>query len=81
MAPINLPRELKEHYMKTYAAFATADPMTTRRVVRVSTRLVENQRSEGRLDNHTVVCDEPVERGGTGKGPSPLAYFLASLGF
>lgn len=25
--------------------------------------------------------DEPKERGGTGKGPSPLAYFLSSLGF
>ncbi len=25
--------------------------------------------------------DEPVDRGGTGKGPSPLSYFLSSLGF
>ncbi len=25
--------------------------------------------------------DEPKERGGTGKGPSPLSYFLSSLGF
>ena len=25
--------------------------------------------------------DEPKERGGTGKGPSPLSYFLSSMGF
>jgi uncharacterized OsmC-like protein len=25
--------------------------------------------------------DEPKDRGGTGKGPSPLSYFLSSLGF
>src|SRR5713101_7031130 len=25
--------------------------------------------------------DESKERGGTGKGPSPLSYFLSSLGF
>lgn len=25
--------------------------------------------------------DEPKERGGTGRGPSPLSYFLSSLGF
>jgi putative redox protein len=25
--------------------------------------------------------DEPKERGGTGKGPSPLSYFLSSLAF
>ena len=25
--------------------------------------------------------DEPKEQGGTGKGPSPLSYFLSSLGF
>lgn len=81
MAPIKIPRELKDHYTKAHAELATADAMTTRRVVRVSTRLVENQRSEGQLDNHTVICDEPVERGGTGQGPSPLAYFVASLGF
>jgi uncharacterized OsmC-like protein len=25
--------------------------------------------------------DEPKDRGGTGKGPSPLSYFMSSLGF
>jgi hypothetical protein len=81
MAPIRLPRELKEHVAKTYAAFAAADPSQARGVVRVSTRLVEGQRSEAVLEGHRIVCDEPVERAGTGQGPSPLQYFLSSLGF
>ncbi len=81
MAPIRISREMKEYITKTYADYATADPLNTRGVIRVSTRLVETQRSEGTLGDHTVICDEPAERGGTGQGPSPLEYFLASLGF
>ncbi len=81
MAPIKISREMKEYITKTYADYATVDPLNTRGVIRVSTRLVETQRSEGTLGDHTVICDEPAERGGTGRGPSPLEYFLASLGF
>ncbi len=81
MSPIKLFPEMKEHIAKTYADYAKADPMNTRGVIRVSTRLVENCRSEGQLEGHTVICDEPVERAGTGQGPAPLQYFLASLGF
>ena len=55
--------------------------MSSMLVVRASVRLVENQLKEGRLGEHTVVCDEAVERGGTGKGPSPLEYLVASVGF
>jgi len=29
----------------------------------------------------TWYSDEPADRGGGGKGPSPLSYFLSSLGF
>ena len=81
MAPIRFSRELKDQIEKTYAGFATADPVATRGVIRVSTRLVDNCRSEGELEGHTVVCDEPADRGGTGQAPAPLYYFLASLGF
>ena len=50
-------------------------------VVRASVRLVENQHKEAQLGEHVVTCDEAVERGGTGKGPSPLEYLVASVGF
>ena len=81
MAPVLLSRELKEYVVKTYTEFATADPLSTRGVIRAGTRLVENCRSEADLEGHPVVCDEPKDRGGTGQGPTPLQYFLASLGF
>lgn len=81
MAPIRISRTLKEHIAKVYAEYAVADPLTTRGVIRASTRLVDNCRSEAELEGHAVVCDEPEDRGGTGKGPAPLQYFLASLGF
>ncbi len=81
MTPVPLSRELKEYVLKTYEGFATADPLSTRGVIRAGTRLVENCRSDAALDGHTVVCDEPKERGGSGQGPTPLQYFLASLGF
>jgi uncharacterized OsmC-like protein len=31
--------------------------------------------------DHKWYADESKERGGTGKGPSPLSYFLSSIGF
>ena len=55
--------------------------MSSMLVVRASVRLVENQLKEGHLGEHTVLCDEAVERGGSGKGPSPLEYLVASVGF
>ena len=59
----------------------SASPVVTRNVVRCSVRLVENQLKEGRLGNHTVYADEPAERGGTDRGPAPLQYFIAGVGF
>ena len=55
--------------------------MPSQLVMRATVRLVENQLKEGRLGDHTVYCDEAIERGGTDKGPSPLEYLVASVGF
>ncbi len=81
MTPIRRSPEFTEHVQKIFEGYATADPATARGVIRASVRLVEDCRSEAQLEDHAVVCDEPKDRGGTGQGPSPLQYFLASLGF
>lgn len=81
MTPIPFSPGLKAYVEQTYAAYPTAGPVTTRGVIRVATRLVDNCRSEGDLEGHAVTCDEPADRGGTGEGPAPLYYFLAALGF
>lgn len=81
MPPVRISPELREYVTKTYADSAAADPVTTRGVIRVRTTLVDSCQSEGDLEGHKVICDEPRDRGGGGQGPAPLYYFLASLGF
>lgn len=81
MGLIGFTPELKAYTLQTLQALARRDPLGVKGVVRATTRLVENCQSEGEMEGHVVVCDEPPERGGTGQGPAPLSYFVASLGF
>jgi hypothetical protein len=44
-------------------------------------RLIQDQYKEVKVPGgYTIECDEPVERGGMGKGPAPLQYLVASVG-
>jgi hypothetical protein len=44
-------------------------------------RLLRDQYKEARVPGgFTIQCDEPEARGGDGKGPAPLQYFVASVG-
>jgi hypothetical protein len=72
--------KFKEVHQSTKERVAR-NAMPSQLVVRASVRLVENQHKEGRLGEHVVHCDEAIERGGTNKGPSPLEYLVASVGF
>jgi len=62
-------------------AAARTDPERTKIVARASLRLVRDQLKEARILNHTLLCDEAVERGGGGSAPTPLHYFAAATGF
>jgi hypothetical protein len=44
-------------------------------------RLIEDQLKEARVGDYTLLCDEAKSRKGGGKGPSPLQYFVAAVGF
>lgn len=44
-------------------------------------RLIEDQLKEARVGEYTLLCDEAKSRKGGGKAPSPLAYFVAAVGF
>lgn len=48
---------------------------------RIDAELIENQMIMGKLGSFDLVCDEPTERAGTGKGPNPLKYFLSGFAF
>jgi len=44
-------------------------------------RLIRDHYKEAKVPGGYVIgCDEPAERGGTGKGPAPLQYLVSSVG-
>ena len=44
-------------------------------------RLIKDHYKEAQVPGgYTIACDEPVERGGSGYGPAPLQYLVASVG-
>jgi hypothetical protein len=48
---------------------------------RAQIRLIQDHYKEARVPGgYTIACDEPVERGGLGKGPAPLQYLVSSVG-
>jgi uncharacterized OsmC-like protein len=48
---------------------------------RAEVRLIKDQCSEAKVRSFTLVQDEPESVWGTGKGPTPTDYFIASVGF
>ena len=44
-------------------------------------RLIKDHYKEAQvLGGYAIACDEPPERGGSGLGPAPLQYLVASVG-
>ena len=48
---------------------------------RADATLIGDQTSEVIRGTHHIISDEPAVLGGSDKGPSPLDYFMASIGF
>jgi putative redox protein len=57
------------------------DTLQTKGTVRAVVRLVGDQSSESTVNRFKILSDEPESVGGGGSGPSPLDFFLSSLGF
>jgi hypothetical protein len=55
-----------------------AERTTTTRAV---ARIIEDVHLEGRMGKFTVQADEPLARGGTEQGPSPLQYLMVGTAF
>ncbi len=56
---------------------ANQPTVTTRAVARI----IEDVHLEGRMGKFTVQSDEPLARGGTDLGPSPLQYLMVGVAF
>ena len=57
------------------------DPMNGLGTVRADSRLVGDQLQEAKARDYALVCDEPSSLGGSDKGPNPLEFFVAAVGF
>jgi uncharacterized OsmC-like protein len=57
------------------------DPSQAIGTVRADATLIGNQASEVIRAPHRMISDEPAAVGGSDKGPSPLDYFMAAVGF
>jgi putative redox protein len=68
-----------EHWLKGLRSIS--DPKQAIGTVRADARLIGDQASEVKRGEHFLISDEPKETGGTDKGPSPLDYFVAAVGF
>jgi uncharacterized OsmC-like protein len=58
-----------------------ADPGQTLGTSRADVRLIGQQYQEAKVGKFTLACDEPLALGGMNKAPTPLEFFMASIGF
>jgi hypothetical protein len=70
-------REIERLRTELGALPANQPTVTTRAVARI----IEDVHLEGRMGKFTVQSDEPLVRGGTDLGPSPLQYLMAGVAF
>ena len=59
----------------------TTDPSQTLGTARGDAKLLGQQYQELKVRDFTIASDEPMSSGGTDKGPTPLDFFVASIGF
>ena len=80
MGRVNLDKQREE--IERLRREMSAKPRAERRVTtRAVARIVEDVHIQGRLGRFVVESDEPVARGGTDLGPTPLQYMMAATAF
>ena len=71
----------KEIFERRREAFLSA-PETAVTTHEARIRLIQDHYKEAQVPGgYTIACDEPPQQGGSGKGPAPLQYLVASVGF
>jgi putative redox protein len=71
-------RQKFETLRQNIVASGTTNTLATNKA---EVKLIKDQRSEAKVRSFTVIHDEPESIGGTGHGPTPTDYFIASVGF
>ncbi len=74
--------EKQQREIDRLRAEMSARPRDERRVVtRATARILQDVHLEGRLGRFVVESDEPLARGGTELGPTPLQYLMVGTAF
>jgi hypothetical protein len=70
------------HEIERLRAEMSAQPAEERRTTtRAVARILDDVHLEGRMGKFVVEADEPLARGGTELGPSPLQYLMVGVAF
>ncbi len=77
---VNLDKQMREieRLRSELRALPADQPTVTTRAV---AKIVEDVHLEGRMGRFIVHSDEPLARGGTDLGPSPLQYLMVGVAF
>ena len=77
---VNLDKQLRE--IERLRAEMRATPADRRAITtRAVARILDDVHLEGRMGKFYVEADEPLSRGGTEQGASPLQYFMVGVAF
>lgn len=77
---VNLDKQM--HEIERLRSEMSAQPEQQRAITtRAVARIIEDVHLEGRMGKFYVHADEPLSRGGTEQGASPLQYFMVGVAF
>jgi hypothetical protein len=77
---VNLQKQMRE-IERMRAEMSAKEPDQRTVTTRAVARIIEDVHLEGRMGKFTVEADEPVARGGTEKGASPLQFLMLATAF
>jgi hypothetical protein len=77
---VNLGKQMEE-IVRLRREMSAKSPDQRRTTTRAVARILDDVHLEGRMGKFLVESDEPLARGGTEKGPSPLQYVMMGTAF
>jgi hypothetical protein len=77
---VNLDKQMAE-IVRLREEMRAKPPEQRRTTTRAVARILDDVHLEGRMGKFIVESDEPLARGGTEKGPSPLQYLMMGTAF
>ena len=77
---VNLGKQMGE-ILRLRREMSAKEPAQRTTTTRAVARILEDVHLEGRMGKFVDESDEPLARGGTEKGPSPLQYVMMGTAF